>query len=37
VAEIAEVLGTSTRTVGRDWRFARAWLNHWLADEASER
>jgi RNA polymerase sigma factor (TIGR02999 family) len=24
--EIAEVLGTSTRTVKRDWRLARAWL-----------
>lgn len=25
-AEIAAVLGTSERTVGRDWQFARAWL-----------
>lgn len=25
--EIAAVLGLSTRTVERDWRFARAWLN----------
>ena len=24
--EVAQVLGTSTRTVKRDWRFARAWL-----------
>jgi RNA polymerase sigma factor (TIGR02999 family) len=24
--EIAEVLGVSTRTVGREWRMARAWL-----------
>jgi RNA polymerase sigma factor (sigma-70 family) len=24
--EIAEVLGTSTRTVDRDWQFARSWL-----------
>jgi RNA polymerase sigma factor (sigma-70 family) len=24
--EIAEVLGVSTPTVIRDWRFARAWL-----------
>jgi RNA polymerase sigma factor (TIGR02999 family) len=30
--EIAEVLGLSTRTVERDWRFARAWLNGRLAD-----
>jgi RNA polymerase sigma factor (TIGR02999 family) len=26
VDEVAEVLGTSTRTVLRDWAFARAWL-----------
>ncbi|MEM6671255.1 MAG: ECF-type sigma factor [Planctomycetota bacterium] len=26
VAEIAEALGTSERTVAREWRFARAWL-----------
>lgn len=26
VEEVAEVLGTSTRTVLRDWAFARAWL-----------
>lgn len=25
-AEIAEALGSSTATVGRQWRFARAWL-----------
>lgn len=30
--EIAEVLGTSLPTVGRDWRFARAWLSRELAD-----
>ena len=30
--EIAEVLGLSTRTVERDWRFARAWLNSRLGD-----
>jgi len=30
-AEIAEVLGLSTRTVEREWRFARAWLNQRLA------
>jgi RNA polymerase sigma factor (TIGR02999 family) len=34
--EIAEVLGLSTRTVERDWRFAKAWLNGRLA-EAEER
>jgi RNA polymerase sigma-70 factor (ECF subfamily) len=26
LAEIAEVLGVSERTVKRDWTFARAWL-----------
>jgi RNA polymerase sigma factor (TIGR02999 family) len=31
-AEIAEVLGLSARTVERDWRFARAWLNGRLAE-----
>jgi RNA polymerase sigma-70 factor, ECF subfamily len=29
--EIAEVLGVSTRTVKRDWNFARAWLRDWLS------
>ena len=28
--EIAEVLAVSTRTVEREWRFARAWLHRWL-------
>ena len=27
IPEIAEVLGRSSRTVERDWRFAKAWLN----------
>lgn len=30
--EIAEVLGISERTVERDWRFARAWLNGRLTE-----
>jgi len=30
-AEIAEVLGLTARTVERDWRFARSWLNERLA------
>jgi RNA polymerase sigma factor (TIGR02999 family) len=30
--EIAELLGCSTRTVERDWRYARAWLRSQLAD-----
>ena len=32
-AEIAEVLGITTRTVRRDWVKARAWLNRWLSEE----
>jgi RNA polymerase sigma factor (TIGR02999 family) len=31
-AEIAEVLDLSTRTVERDWRFAKAWLNSRLSE-----
>ena len=34
--EVAEVLGMSARTVERDWRFARAWLNGRLAEGESE-
>jgi RNA polymerase sigma factor (TIGR02999 family) len=34
--EIAEVMGTSTRTVERDWRFAKAWLNDRLAEKESK-
>lgn len=30
--EVAEALGLSTRTVERDWRFARSWLNAWFAE-----
>jgi len=30
--EIGEVLGLSTRTVERDWRFAKAWLNGRLTE-----
>jgi DNA-directed RNA polymerase specialized sigma24 family protein len=26
LAEVAEALGISQKTVERDWRFARAWL-----------
>jgi RNA polymerase sigma factor (TIGR02999 family) len=32
-AEIAEVLGVTTRTVERAWRFARAWLHAALTPE----
>ncbi len=35
VTEVAEVLGTSTATVKRDWRFARAWLDRELRDGAN--
>ena len=31
--EIAELLGVSSRTVKRDWEFAKAWLAAFLADE----
>jgi len=31
VPEVAEVLGTSTTTVERSWRLARAWLQHEMA------
>lgn len=34
--EVAEVLGMSDRTVERDWRFAKAWLNGRLAEGESE-
>ncbi|MFT5289262.1 MAG: RNA polymerase sigma factor (TIGR02999 family) [Planctomycetota bacterium] len=30
--EIAEVLGVSSRTVEREWRFAKAWLNQRLSE-----
>ena len=33
--EIAEVLGVSDRTVGRDWEFARAWLEGVLNQPAA--
>jgi RNA polymerase sigma factor (TIGR02999 family) len=32
-AQIAEVLGVSTRTVQREWRFAKAWLHQELSGE----
>lgn len=35
VAEVAETLGVTTRTVLRDWAFARAWLYGQLAEDAS--
>jgi RNA polymerase sigma factor (TIGR02999 family) len=35
-AEIAEVLDLSTRTVERDWRFAKAWLNSRLSQQEAD-
>lgn len=35
VAEVAEVLGVSTATVKRDWRFAKAWLARELDADAA--
>jgi len=34
--EAAEVLGVSTRTVTRDWRFARAWLHSEMNEETRD-
>ncbi len=34
--ETAEVLGVSTRTVTRDWRFARAWLHSRMNEETPD-
>lgn len=36
-AEIAAVLGTSTRTVKRDWSMAKAWLHGQLTHNISDR
>lgn len=33
--EVADVLETSVRSVGRDWTYARAHLTQWLADAGS--
>ena len=33
--EIAQVIGVSTRTVKREWRWAKAWLYRELGDERS--
>ena len=29
---VAEVLGISERSAGREWSFARAWLQRWLME-----
>jgi RNA polymerase sigma factor (TIGR02999 family) len=34
MGEVAEVLGISERTAGREWSFARAWLERWMRDHA---
>lgn len=36
VEEVGEVLGVSTRTVKRAWRFARAWLLARMTEEAED-
>ncbi len=36
VTEVAEVLETSPATVKRDWRFARAWLDRELREDARD-
>ena len=36
VEEVAEVLGITSRSVERDWRYARAWLFRELSDEQQE-
>lgn len=36
VAEIAEQLDRSARTIQRDWHIARAWLLRWLIDSGLE-
>jgi len=33
--EIASVLGISTRTVERHWRYARAWLYRAIAEDST--
>jgi RNA polymerase sigma factor (TIGR02999 family) len=35
--EIAQALGIGTRTVVRDWRFARAWLRRELSQRSADR
>jgi RNA polymerase sigma factor (TIGR02999 family) len=32
---VAEIMGVSSRTVERDWRFARAWLHRAISDTSS--
>jgi DNA-directed RNA polymerase specialized sigma24 family protein len=36
VPEVAAALGTSTATVKRDWRFARAWLARELSASSAD-
>lgn len=35
VAEVAEVLGVSQRTIGNEWRMAKAWLRRALHEDSS--
>jgi hypothetical protein len=32
MSDAAEVLGISERTAGREWSFARAWLERWMRE-----
>ena len=32
IEQIADITGQSTRTIARQWSFARAWLSRELAD-----
>ena len=32
MSAVAEVLGVSERSAGREWSFARAWLQRWLEE-----
>jgi RNA polymerase sigma factor (TIGR02999 family) len=32
MGEVAEVLGISERSAGREWSFARAWLERWMRE-----
>jgi RNA polymerase sigma factor (TIGR02999 family) len=37
ISEAAEVLGISSRTAGRVWKYARAWLHQQLKDAGSDK
>lgn len=37
MSSVAEVLGMSERSAGREWSFARAWLQRWLKEHGDGR